>query len=128
MHAYSDASPQVRREAFPGEAGGAATTEYSKFRSFQQIKLKNVHAIVTTAGTNAAHGFDVFHGTTSIGSIVLGVGAAGTLASLVPAATGGLNRIIASAEQVSVKSKADIVGKAHIIFEYHTQHDSDQTR
>jgi hypothetical protein len=124
---YSDPNSTVRREHFAGEAGGAATTEYGKFRSFQKAKLKNVHAAVTVAGTAAGHKLDVFHGTTSIASIALGTSAAGVLASA-DSAGPGLDRELASMDQISVKSGADTVGKAHVIFEYEVQHDAVQTR
>ena len=67
--AYDSPNSTVRREFFAGESGGAATTEYSKFRSFQAARLKAVQVAVTTAGTAATHKLDIYHGTTSIGSI-----------------------------------------------------------
>lgn len=123
MHAYSDPNPQVRREFSAGEAGGAATTFYGKFRTFQKLKLKAVHAIVSTAGTNVGHKLDIYHGTTSIGSLALGTSTANTVFH-----SATLNEVVDTMEQVSVKTGADIVGKAEVVYEYHMQHDADQTK
>jgi len=78
---YADPNATVRREYFAGEAGGGATTEYGKFRSFQKARLKKVHAVVTVAGTATTHKLDVYHGTTSISSISLSTAAAGGTAA-----------------------------------------------
>ena len=110
---YDDANSAVRREVFAGEAGGAATTEYDKFRSFQASKLKKVHAVVTVAGTTTGHGLGVYHGTTSIGSITLGTSTAGSAA-----ASATLNEPLAAYDQILVKTLADAAGKAHVIYEY----------
>lgn len=122
MNGYSDPNSTLRRENFAGEAGGAATTEYGKFRSFQKAKLKAVHAIVTTQGTAAGHKLDVYHGTTSVGTIALGTSAAGTIAH-----SATLNRELASMDQVSVKTGADAAGKAAVVYEYEVLHDAVQT-
>ncbi len=120
--AYDDADFGIRREQFAGEAGGAATTEYTKFRSFQAARLKKVHAAVTTAGTTTAHGVDVYHGTTSIGTIVLGTSAAG-----VAGHSALLDRTLATMDQVSVKTLADAAGKAHIVYEFEVTPDAVQS-
>lgn len=119
---YDDPDFSIRREQFAGEAGGGATTEYTKFRSFQAARLKKVHAAVTVAGTATVHGFDVYHGTTSIGTIALSTNTAGSLAH-----SALLDRTLASLDQVSVKSLADVVGKAHIIYEYEVTPDAVQS-
>lgn len=111
---YDSPNYTIRNEQFAGEAGGAATTEYAKFRRFQKMRLRAVHAVVTVAGTATAHGFDIFHGTTSVGALpVLGTSAAG-----VKVKNDAIDFDVASLDQVSVKSLADIVGKAHIIYEF----------
>jgi hypothetical protein len=110
---YDSPNYAVRREHFGGETTAAATTEAAKFRTFQKTLLKKVHAVVTTAGTATTHGYAVYSGTTSIGSIALGTAAAGTGAS-----SALLNAVIPSFGQVSVKSLADAAGKAHILYEY----------
>lgn len=109
---YSDPNFTVRREAEAITAAGA-TTEGAKFRSFQAMRLKKVHAAVITAGTSTAHGLDVYHGTTSIGSISLGTSAAGAVAH-----SALLDRAVGAMEQVSVKSLADVVGVAHVVYEF----------
>lgn len=119
---YDDPNFNIRRERFNAAMGGAATTEYAKFRSFQAARLKKVHAVVTTAGTATGHGFDVYKGTTSIGTIALGTATAGSIAT-----SATLNAAMASLEQISVKSLADIVGKADVIFEYEVTPDSVDT-
>ena len=119
---YADPNATVRRENFAGEAGGGATTEYGKFRSFQKARLKKVHAVVTVAGTATTHKLDVYHGTTSISSISLSTAAAGGTAS-----SSTLNEELASLDQISVKTGADAAGKAHVIYEFHMHHDAVQT-
>ncbi len=117
---YDHPNAIVRQEGLgQTEAGGAGTTEYAKFASFQKMKLKKVHALVTTAGTLTAHGFDVYSGTTSIGTI-----AVGTAIALTNASSGALNTAIAAMGQVSVKTLADTVGKAIIKYEYEVDHDA----
>lgn len=94
------------------EAGGAATTAYGKFRSFFASKLVRAKAWVTTQGTAVGHGFDVYVGTTSVGTLALGTGAAETAVEV------ALNVAVPAGSQVSVKSLADTVGKADITIEY----------
>jgi hypothetical protein len=124
MSSYDHPNNIVRSEWFAGEAGGGATTEYGKFRVFQKSRLKKVHAIVTTAGTATAHGFNVFRGTTSVGAIALGTAAAAGADGAISASSALLDLELAAGQQVSVKSLADGVGKAHIIYEYHTLQDA----
>lgn len=116
--AYDSPGYTVRNEQWAGEAGGGATTEYDKFRRFQKMRVKAYHAVVSVAGTTTGHGFDLYHGTTSKGSIVLGTSAAGVTGS-----DAAVDFDVASLEQVSVKSLADATGKAWIIYEYENLHD-----
>ena len=109
---YDSAQYNFREEQFGGEAGGGATTEYCKFRRFQKTRIKAVHAYVTTAGTATDHGFNLFHGTTSVAAFAAGTSTAGSLL------TAQTDIDVATGVQVSVKSLADVVGKAHIIYEY----------
>ena len=119
--AYDDPDFTIRREADRITVAGA-TTEGAKFRAFQAMRLKKVHAAVITAGTATTHGYDVYHGTTSIGTIALSTSAAGVTAS-----SALLDRTVGSLTQVSVKSLADAVGVAHIVYEYETTSDAVQS-
>ena len=120
---YDHPNAVVRREALgQTEAGGAGTTEYAKFVSFQKMKLKKVHAKVTTAGTATAHGLDVYNGTTSIGTIALG-----TSAALTSASSAALDSAVVAMGQVSVKTLADVVGKATVVYEYEVEPDAVQS-
>lgn len=110
---YEDPDFNIRREFYAGNAGGAGTTEYGKFRSFMKARLKEVHFIVTTAGTSTAHGFDVYHGTDSVAAVVIGTR---TGNSVVHSAV--LDHSMDAMSQVSVKSLADVVGKADVVYEY----------
>lgn len=101
-------------QTYAGEAGGASGTSYTRFRTFMAVKLLGAHAVVTTATSATGHGFDVYHGTTSVGSIAVGAGATGTGYSWVPSTP----RSIAAGEAISVKSLSDATGKADIVFEY----------
>lgn len=119
---YSDPNYTVRREDFGGEAGGGATTEYCKFRHFQKMRLNKVHAIVTTAGTATTHKLDVYHGTTSIGTIALSTSTAGSIAH-----SGLLDEVCETMDQISVKTGADADGKAHVVYEFHVLPDAVQS-
>lgn len=121
-HTYSEANATIRREHCCPPTTAGATTEGSKFRQFQKFRLKAAHAVVVTAGTNAGHGYDIYHGTTSIGTIALGTAAAGSTGS-----SGTLDRAVASLEQVSAKSLVDATGVAQIVYEYETASDAVQT-
>ena len=120
--AYSDANYTVRREACSVPTTAGATTEGAKFRSFQKVLLKKVHAAVITAGTNAGHGYNVFNGTTSIGTISLG-----TSGTNVTASSGLLNSEVPALGQMSVKSLVDATGVAQIVYEFEVQHDAVQS-
>ena len=120
--AYDDPDFTVRREACMPPTTAGATTEGAKFRAFQKFRLKKVHAAVITAGTATTHGYDVYHGTTSIGTIALSTSAAGVTAS-----SAALNRTVGSLEQVSVKSLADATGVAQIVYEFEMLPDAVQS-
>lgn len=109
---YSDPDYTIRRE-HPQQTVAGATTEGAKFRHFQKMRLKKAHTAVTVAGTSTAHGLDIYHGTTSIGTIALGTSVAGSIAH-----SALLERIVDSMEQISVKSLADVVGTALVVWEY----------
>lgn len=109
---YSDPNFTVRRESQAITSAGA-TTEGCKFRAFQALRLKKVHFAVITAGTSSVHGYDVYHGTTSIGNCVLSTSTAGVVGH-----SALLNETVASMEQISVKSLADATGVAHVVYEF----------
>lgn len=118
MSGYMEATYNVRREHFATTVAGA-TTEGAKFRSFMKLRLKKVHVAVVTAGTATTHGYDVYHGTTSIGTIALSTSTAGSVGH-----SALLDRSVDTMEQISVKSLADATGVAHVIYEYQTAHDA----
>lgn len=119
---YDDPGFLIRRENSAGATTAGATTESCKFRSFQAMRLKKVHAAVVTAGTSTAHGLDVYHGTSSIGTIALGTSAANAVAH-----SGLLNETVGAMTQLSVKSLADTVGVAHVVYEYEVTPDAVQS-
>ena len=118
---YSDPNNTVRREWPTIGCGGAAATQYAKFRTFQRMKLKQVHAYPTTAG-GAGHKYDVYQGTTSVGTIAVGTTAAGGYV-----ASGALNLICPAGQDLHVLTGTDTVGVADIVYEYEVLHDSVQT-
>lgn len=115
---YDAPNYNVRDERFNAAVGGAASTEYAKFRMFQAARLKRVHAIVTVAGTTTGHALDVFHGTNSVGNIPLGLSAAGAIVR-----SAILNEIFPTLDQVSVKTRLDATGVADVIYEYERTQD-----
>lgn len=118
---YCSEDYNITREHCGGEAGGGATTAYNKFIAFAATKLKAVHALVTTAGTATAHKLDVYIGTTSVASLALGTSTANTVATVLVGSNVG------SLALVSVKTGADVVGKAVVSYEYEYQNGASVT-
>jgi len=111
---YDHANHLVRREHSITPVAGA-TTQSSKMRTFQALKLKAVHFTVVTAGTNAGHGYTINHGTTSVGTVSLGTNVAGYTASVDMD-----DQAITAGETFNVLSLVDATGVADAVFEYET--------
>jgi len=109
---YDHPNRVVRREHFINAVAGA-TTALGKRRHFQAMVLKAVHATVAVAGTVTTHGYDIYNGTTSIASILLGTGAAAVQVS-----SSVLNAAIPAQGSFEVRSLADATGAAEIVMEY----------
>lgn len=107
-----DSSERIKREHFVADAGGAATTAYGKNRSFADRKLEAVHFTVSTQGTAAGHGFDVYIGTASVGTVSLGTTAANGTATV------AINQDVPAGALVTVKSLVDATGKADVIYRF----------
>jgi len=91
----------------------SSTTVFGKMRHFQAMRLKAAHATVATAGTNAGHGYDVYSGTTSVGSISLGTTAAGGAVSVDLS-----NVAVAAGDTMEIRSLVDATGIADVVLEY----------
>lgn len=120
--AYDAPNYAVRREHCCPPTTAGATTKGSKFAQFQAFRLKRAHARVMTAGTNAGHGYDIYVGTTSVGTISLG-----TSGTNVTASSGTLTNTVTSLQEVSANSLVDATGVAQIIYEYEMLHDGTMT-
>lgn len=116
--AYDSPNGVVRREHCIGEAGGAATTVYGKFHSFQKMKLNAVHFRVTTAGTATTHKMDIYQGTTSIATAALSTSAAGVTTSV------SVGSNYTALQALEVKTGDDADGKAVVSYEYDVDHDA----
>ena len=102
----------VRREHSIRATAGA-TTEFGIRRQWNPVKLKAAHAVVLVAGTATTHGYDIFNGTDSVGTISLGTSTAGSIASSVT-----LNSEVLANDTISIKSLADATGTADVVLEY----------
>ncbi len=110
---YSDPDFTIRREACMPPTTAGATTEGSKFRSFQKMRLKKAHAAVVVAGTATTHAYTIKNGTTSVGLITLSTNVAG-----VEVSSGVINSTVEAMDQVSATSGADATGTAQIVYEF----------
>lgn len=99
---YDHPNYLVRREKQIDNLTGIASTTMNKTMFFQKARVKKIHSMVVTAGTNAAAGVDIYNGTTSVGEITHGTDAALALND------SGLLDI-----DVSASSFIDIRGKAN---------------
>jgi len=116
---YDNPNANINREISRNDAGGAATTEYAKFRAHQKGRLKNVHLIVTTAGTIDAHAFELTIGAGTVATMTCGTQTAGSIISL-----GDTEEAVAAMEAVALVSKADADGIVDVVYEYNVDHDA----
>lgn len=118
---YTDPNATIRREINTGHITGAASASMAKFLQFQKTKLKKVHALVITAGTNASAAVDVYVGTTSVGSLAFGTNTAGAILH-----TGALDVDVPANGTIELKgiaNSATLVGAFSI--EHQVYHDAD---
>ena len=99
--AYDNPQYQVHQIAVIPLDAVAASTSVRKFVAFTNIRVKRVDAIVKTAGTADAAGYDLLRGTSSLGSLGVGTGAA---ASLGTAFVGDI--ALTSGQYLDIKTKA----------------------
>lgn len=102
------------------EAGGAATTTYQRTPLLFKGRLRRVSMVVTTAGTTAVHGYDIFIGTLSVAAFTaVDTSAAGSV--LVSA---DISAAVAAGDHIAVKTKTDATGKANFIAEFEATPDA----
>lgn len=99
---YDHPNNLIRREIHVNNVTGAASASMAKVRTFQAGKLKAVHSLVITAGTNAAAGVDIYSGTTSVGAITHGTDTAGTQHT-----SGVIDATLAANSYLEIKGKAN---------------------
>lgn len=117
--AYDDANANVRREVSTGIIAGADGASMAKFLMFQKTRLKAVHAVVTTAGTDTGAGVDIFVGTSSVGAIALGTSTAGVQVSV------ALDAAVPAKGVIELKGKADSATlKAAFVLEHEVDPDA----
>jgi hypothetical protein len=97
-----DGPNHARKESRVNNVAGAASASMTKFLYFARTRIKKVHALVNTAGTNTAAGIDIFNGTTSVGSLTVGTTTAGSTAS-----SGLLDAVVESLSYLEIKGKAN---------------------
>ena len=120
---YDHPNAVVRRETHVVNRTGIASATHTKVLFFQKAKLIAVHSLVTTAGTNASAGDDIYIGTTSVGAITQGTDAANTVNT-----SGAINSDISANSYVDIRGKANSATKVNsYVLEYEVYHDASQT-
>lgn len=94
-------------------AGANGTSCYKAFPT-ANMRVRNVAAVVTVAGTSATTGNKgiVLNGTTSIGECVNGTSAIGSIST-----SGDLNATITAGTAISIKNGTDATGVAEYVAE-----------
>jgi len=109
---YDHPNACVTREHSITPSAGS-TTVSGKIRNFMAMRLKAAHATVTVAGTATTHGYDVYSGTTSIGTIALSTETAGYTLSVDLS-----NTAVAAGDTMEIRSLADATGVADVVLEH----------
>lgn len=109
--AYDNPNYHVRwGQSLAGDAaGGAGTAVYCRTPIMNDSVLHKARAVVMVAGTTsgANSGFDLMHGTTSIGGFTLSTSAAGAVVSI-----SDLNRSLTAGDVLSIRSRVDLTVRA----------------
>lgn len=113
--AYDSPNFSVDFESRLNNVTGVASTTMARALFFQAAKLKKVHAICLTAGTNAAAGVDIYVGTASVGALTFGTDTAGSVYS-----SALLNTAIPALSFVELKGKATSATMVHSYVLEHT--------
>lgn len=117
---YDSPEAQVRFEKAINNLTGIASTTMQKVLFFQKAKLKKVHALTITAGTNDAAGVDIYVGTTSVSAITFGTDTAGTTKS-----SAAIDVAIPALSYVELKGKATSSTMVHsYVLEYDVAFDA----
>lgn len=98
---YDHPNCVVRREIHVNNLTGIASTAMQRILFFQKTRIKAVHSLVITAGTNDAAGVDLLNGTTSVGAITHGTDTAGSINT-----SGAIDSDIAANGYLEIKGKA----------------------
>lgn len=121
--AYDAPDYLIRREIHVPNLTGAASASLKKFHMFQAAKLKAVHGTIITAGTNAAAAFDIYAGTTSVGSLAIGTNTAGSLVT-----SGAINAAIPQNGFIEIKGAANsATAVASLAIEYEVDPSATET-
>jgi hypothetical protein len=98
---YDHPNCTVRREIHVNNLTGIASTAMQRIIMHQAFKLKAVHSLVVTAGTNDVAGVDILIGTTSVGAITHGTDTAGSINT-----SGAINSTGTANDYIELKGKA----------------------
>ena len=119
MNRYNHPNSTTTREAYTGVTPAGATTESSRFCSFQKATMRNVAFRVETAGA-AGHGYGIYLDGVLKATQVIDAAVAGTV--FVKAVEFTVPRM----GVVTVRSLTDAVGTADVVYVYTVDHDADQ--
>lgn len=117
-----DSASAIRREINAPNLSIVSSTSAAKFHMFQKARLKAVHALVVTAGTNAAAGLDIYIGTASVGALTYGTSTAGVVKD-----TALIDAVIAASSYVELKGKATSEAVVSVAIEYQVDSDAVST-
>ncbi len=121
--AYDNAAHNIRREINVPNVTGIASTTVRKVLMFQKSRIKKVHGMVVTAGTNDVAGFDILNGTTSVGAITFGTATAGSTFS-----SGAIDSTVEALGHLDIKGKATSATLvASLVIEHEVLHDAVQS-
>lgn len=110
---YDHASYLTRQQIRLGKttAGASGTSAYAAFPA-SNMRIRNIAAVVVTAGTSTNNTLTVLNGTSSVGAIVLSTNAIGSIGT-----SGDLNITVGTNTTLSIKNGADATGVAEVVAE-----------
>lgn len=111
--AYNSAEYGIQRYVVDPKVTSAASATAQKYLLFAAARLKAVHWLPLTAGTNTAAGLDIYVGTNSVGSLTFGT-------NTTQADSGLINADMADNAVLELKGKANsgtAVGSVNIEYE-----------